>query len=80
LVTYRNDTFEKFGAFRITHLFKKEKKQQQKYSSETTPQKNQESNRLSTNPKEDAHTNIIPSLTTNITENKNNFSLISQHQ
>jgi hypothetical protein len=39
------------------------------------PRKKQESN-LSTNPKEDSHTNIIPPLTTKITSN-NHFSLIS---
>jgi len=32
---------------------------------ETTPHKKQESNPLSTNPKEESHTNIIPSLTKN---------------
>jgi hypothetical protein len=43
---------------------------------ETTSQKKQESN-LSTNPKEDSHINIIPPLTTKITESNNHFSLIS---
>jgi hypothetical protein len=43
---------------------------------ESTPSKKQESN-LSTNPKEDSHTNIIPTLTTKITESNNYFSLIS---
>jgi hypothetical protein len=42
----------------------------------TTPQKKQESN-LSTNPKEDSHTNIIPPLTTKMTGSNNHFSLIS---
>jgi hypothetical protein len=39
----------------------------------TTPQKRI----LSTNPKEDSHTNIIPPLTTKITGSNNNFFLIS---
>jgi hypothetical protein len=43
---------------------------------ETTPWKKQESN-LSTNPKEDSHTNIIPPLTTKITGSNNHYSLIS---
>jgi hypothetical protein len=43
---------------------------------ETTPQKKQESN-LSTNPKEDSHTNIILPLTTKITGRNNHFSLMS---
>jgi hypothetical protein len=41
-----------------------------------TLEKKQESN-LSTNLKEDSHTNIIPPLTTKITESNNRFSLIS---
>ena len=44
---------------------------------ETTPQKKQESNLLSTNPKEDSHTNIILPLTTKIKGSNNQFSLIS---
>jgi hypothetical protein len=43
---------------------------------ETTPYKKQESN-LSTNPKEESHTNIIPPLTTKITGTNNHYSLIS---
>ena len=43
---------------------------------ETSPQEKQGSN-LSTNPKEDSHTNIIPPLTTKITGSNNHFSLIS---
>jgi hypothetical protein len=40
----------------------------------TTLQKKQENNRLSTNPKEDSHTNsIIPPLTTKITGSNNDF-------
>ena len=42
-----------------------------------TPSKKQESNLLSTNLKEDSHTNIIPSLTTKTTGSNNHFSLIS---
>jgi hypothetical protein len=44
---------------------------------ETTLYKKQESNLLSTNPKEDNHTNIIPPLTTKLTGSKNQFSLIT---
>jgi hypothetical protein len=40
------------------------------------PRKKQERN-LSTNPKEDSHTNIIPLQTTKITGSNNRFSLIS---
>jgi hypothetical protein len=40
------------------------------------PRKKQESN-LSTNPKEDSHTNVILPLTTKITGSNNHFSLIS---
>jgi hypothetical protein len=40
------------------------------------PRKKQESN-LSTNPNKDSHTNIIPPLTTKITQSNNHFSLIS---
>ena len=43
---------------------------------ETTPSKKQENN-LSTNTKEDIHTNIIIPLTTKITGSNNQFSLIS---
>jgi hypothetical protein len=43
---------------------------------ETIPQKKQESN-LSTNPKEDNHTNMTLPLTTKITESNDYFSLIS---
>jgi hypothetical protein len=43
---------------------------------ETTPEKKPESS-LSTNPKEDSHTNIIPLLTTKITGSSNHFSSIS---
>ena len=39
--------------------------------------KKQESNLLSTNPKEDSHTNIIPPLTTKIIGSNNHFSLMS---
>jgi hypothetical protein len=39
--------------------------------------KKQESNLLSSNTKEDSHTNIIPPVTTKITEINNHFSLIS---
>jgi hypothetical protein len=42
---------------------------------ETTPWKKQESNLLSTNPKEDSHTNI--KITSKITESNNHHSLIS---
>jgi hypothetical protein len=41
-----------------------------------TLEKKQESN-ISTNPKEDSHTNITPPLTTNITGSNNHFSLVS---
>ena len=44
---------------------------------ETIPKKKQESNLLTTNPKEEIHTNIIPPLTTKVTGNKNDYSLIS---
>jgi hypothetical protein len=37
----------------------------------------QETNVLSTDPKEERNTNIIPPLTTNITQNNNYYSLIS---
>jgi hypothetical protein len=37
----------------------------------------QENNLLSTNPKEDNHTNIIPLLTIKITRSNNHFSLLS---
>jgi hypothetical protein len=37
----------------------------------------QESNLLSTNPKEDSHTNMIPPLTTKIAGSNNHCSLIS---
>jgi hypothetical protein len=43
------------------------------------PRKKQENN-VSTNPKEDRHTNIMPPLPTKITWSNNHFSLISQHQ
>ena len=43
---------------------------------EITPLKKQDSN-LSTNPKEDSYTNIIPPLTTKITGSNNHFSSIS---
>jgi hypothetical protein len=43
---------------------------------ETTPQKKQESNLPSTNPKEDSHTNIIPPLRTKIIGSNNLYSLI----
>jgi hypothetical protein len=43
---------------------------------ETTPLEKQESSLLSTNPKEDRHTNIIPPLKTKITGNNNHYSLI----
>jgi hypothetical protein len=43
---------------------------------ETTSYKKQECN-LSTNPKENSHKNIIPPLTTKITESSNYYSLIS---
>jgi hypothetical protein len=43
---------------------------------ESPPSKKQESNLLSRNPKEDTHTNIIPSVTTKITGSNNHFSLI----
>jgi hypothetical protein len=39
--------------------------------------KKQESSLLSTNPKEDSHTNIIPLLTIKITGSNNNLYLIS---
>ena len=41
---------------------------------ETTPYKKQESNLLSTNPKEDSHTNI--KITSKITGSNNHYSLI----
>jgi hypothetical protein len=41
--------------------------------------KQQESNLLSINPKEDSHTSIIPPLTTKITQSNNQFSLISRN-
>ena len=44
---------------------------------ESTPQKKQENNLISTKPKEDSHTNIIPPLTTKIIGSNNHFSLIS---
>jgi hypothetical protein len=43
---------------------------------ETAPKKKQEIN-LTTNPKEDSHTNIILSLTTKITGSNSHCSLIS---
>jgi hypothetical protein len=43
---------------------------------ECAASKKQENN-LSTNPKEDRHTNMIPPLTTKITGRSNHFSLIS---
>jgi hypothetical protein len=43
---------------------------------ETIPKKRPESNVLSTNPKEDSHTNIIPPLTTKITGSNNHYSII----
>ena len=46
---------------------------------ENALQKKQETS-LSTNSKEDSHTNIIPPLTTKITGSNNHYSLISQHQ
>ena len=42
---------------------------------ETTPWKKQESNLLSTNPKEDSHTNM--KITSKLTGSKNHYSLIS---
>jgi len=42
---------------------------------ETTPYKKQESNLLTTSPKEESHTNIIPPLTTKITGNNNPYSI-----
>jgi hypothetical protein len=44
---------------------------------ETKPKKNEEINLLSTNPKEDSHTNKISSLTTKITGSNNHWSIIS---
>jgi hypothetical protein len=44
---------------------------------ETTLQGKQESNLLSTNPKEDSHTNIISPLTTKITGSNNLYNLVS---
>ena len=44
---------------------------------ETSPKEDQENNLLATNTKEENHTNIILSLTTKITGNKNHYSLIS---
>jgi hypothetical protein len=41
------------------------------------PRKRQENNLLTTNPKEDSHTTMIPPLTTKITGSNNHFSLIS---
>jgi hypothetical protein len=43
----------------------------------TKKRKKKQERSLSTNPKEDSHTNIIPSLTTKITGSNNHFSLIS---
>jgi hypothetical protein len=41
--------------------------------------KKQESNLLSTKPKEENHTNIIPPLATKIIGSNNHFSLVSLH-
>jgi hypothetical protein len=44
---------------------------------ETTPYKRKESNLLSTNTKDDSHTNIIKPVTTKIRESNKHFSSIS---
>ena len=51
-------------------------KHQQKEGNYTI-EKARKNNLLSTNPKEDSHTNIIPPLTTKMTGSNNHFSLIS---
>ena len=58
-------------------LYKGQSLENSNTSRESTPKKKQESNPLSTNSKEDSHTNIIPYLTTKITERNNHYSLIS---